>query len=281
MTSQRSEARPVMPTFRTHEEAPGRLFPPLTWDNGWSLSLQADAAGYACTPRACLETLEAYEAVEGVIYGPFAQCVDPTMIGLPLRVEAKFTLLEDGFSPSIGQNLNRSDIEAITACLILAGMSPNAGVPRGIIGWVGRDIWHGTSKDAAEDILTHGIDMAASHLGYFGEAFYVADDRALAASNYAEFSDEDGPGSVLAMTIREGANILDLRNMRDFAAWNASGLPGRIGARGFARSARQAGIDGVYDRSVGGLAIYNPTILEGIRLDPADLSAEKDQQPEP
>jgi len=270
-----------MPTFRTHEEAPGRLFPSLTWDNGWSLSLQADAAGYACTPRARLETLEDYEAVEGVIYGPFAQCVDPRMLGLPRRVVAKFTPLEDGFSPAIGQNLTRSDIEAITACLILAGMNPNAGVPRGAIGWAGRDIWHGTSEEAAEDILENGIDMAASARGYFGEAFYAADERALASSNYAGFSEDEGPGAVLAMTIAPGARILDLRNSADFTAWNASGLPARLGERGLARLARRAGVDGVYDRSVGGLAIYNPSILEGIRLDRPTPTPAPDPTPEP
>lgn len=100
----------------------------------------------------------------------------------------------------------------------------------------------------------------------FPERFYVAEEAGLARSNYAEFSDEGG-GSVLALTITDGARILDLRNEADAKIWTGSGLAGRVSEDGFARLARRAGVDGVYDRSVGGLAIYNPAVLEGVRLE--------------
>lgn len=106
--------------------------------------------------------------------------------------------------------------------------------------------------------------MDASHKGYLGQGFYVAEEEALARSNYAEFSEEGG-GSVLAMTISDTARVLDLRNEMDAKIWNESGLANRVWEDGFARSARLKGVDGVYDRSVGGLAIYNLSVLEGVR----------------
>jgi hypothetical protein len=252
-------------TQRTYPAAPGRLFPPFSWDTGWSLSLQADAAGYACTPRIRLDRLEEYETVEGVITGPFPHPVDPETLGLPEHVSALFTRLEPGSGPAIGQNLSWSDVEQVFAALDRAGLFPNAGVPRGFIGWAGRDVYHGTDPGSAADILERGILMDASHKGYLGQGFYVAEEASLARSNYAEAS-EDGEGAVLAMTIREGARILDLRNGEDAKNWTESGLAARVPEDGFARLARRIGVDGVYDRSVGGLAIYNPDVLEGVRL---------------
>lgn len=256
-----------MTTRRTWDEAPGRLFPPQTWMAGWTLSLQADAAGYGCEPRKRLEVLENYASVEAQIVGPFPQPVDPATLELPRHVLDKFTPLEVGGGPSLGRNLTWEDVTALRRAIDMACHAPNAGVPRGAIGWAGRDVFHGTSGEFAQDILENGVNMGSSGMGYFGEAFYVADDRELARSNYAEFSDDEGPGAVLGMTIREGARILDLRNAEDAQAWDTSGLGARTGQRGFARLARQAKVDGVYDRSVGGLAIYNAQVLEGIRID--------------
>lgn len=252
-------------TKRTYPAAPGRLFPPLSWDTGWSLSLQADAAGYACSPRTRLDRLEAYDTVEGVITGPFPHPVDPEALGLPDHVSARFTKLDPGSGPAIGQNLSWSDVAEIRAVLDRVGLTPNAGIPRGRIGWAGRDVYHGTDARAAADILDHGVLMDASHKGYLGQGFYVAEEAGLARSNYAEAA-EDGAGAVLAMTLQEGARILDLRNAEDAKIWTGTGLAGRVGEDGFARLARRLKVDGVYDRSVGGLAIYNPEVLEGIRL---------------
>lgn len=263
-------------TERTHDGAPGRLFPPITWDAGWSLSLQADKAGYACHPRALLAALEDYEAVEAVIHGPFAGPVDPTALGLPAELAAKFSPLEPGDVISIGSLLTRDDIACLRAAIDAACLNPNAGVPKGEIGWEGRQVFHGTSVDAAEDILANGIQMGSSSGGYFGEGFYVADEEALARESYADFS--DGPGAVLAFSIESGARILDLRNMDDARRWSTSGLTDSIGRPGFSGFARRAGIDGVYDRSMGGLAIFNARALGACRM---SWRAEPDETPAP
>lgn len=254
-----------MSTYRTMSEAPGRLFPPRTWDAGWSLSVQADAAGYACAPRRRLDRLEAYREVEVMISGPFPQPVDPTALDLPDAVLSKFTPLEPGSVVSLGLNLTWDEVRAVEAAIDRACQNPNAGVPPGRVGWAGRDVYHGTDEGSARDILENGVNLGASHKGYLGQGFYVAEEEGLARSNYAEFSDEKGAGSVLAMTISEGARILDLRNAADAKIWTDSGLAARVSEDGFARRARLAGVDGVYDRSVGGLAIYAPSVLEGVR----------------
>lgn len=253
-----------MGTYRTMTEAPGRLFPPRLWGTGWSLSLQADAAGYGCAPKRHLERLEDYETVEAMISGPFPQPVDVTALALSEGVVAKFTPLTDSWSVPLGLNLTWDEVAELHAAIDQACLSPNAGVPRGVIGWSARDVYHGTGAEAARDILSDGVDMSLCGKGYLGQGFYVAEEADLARSNYADFADE-GAGSVLAMTIGEGARILDLRNTVDAKNWTESGLEGRVGEDGFAALARRAGIDGVYDRSVGGLVIYNPTVLTGLR----------------
>ncbi|MEP3667628.1 MAG: hypothetical protein ABJN42_12965, partial [Roseibium sp.] len=132
-------------TGRTFED---RLFPAQEWDTGWTLSLQADMAGYQCAPKERLAHLEYYDAVEAVIYGPDGMLVDPTALDLPEDVVAKFTELEPGSGPAIGCKLTWEDVKAVRTALNMAGMNPNAGVPRGSIGWHGADLWHGTDKEA-------------------------------------------------------------------------------------------------------------------------------------
>lgn len=263
-----------MAVSRSDPGAPGRLFPPLTWDSGWSLSLQADAAGHACTPRARLDSLEAYEAVEALIRGPFPEPVDPSTLGLPGNLLVKFTPLTSDSGPSLGCNLTRDDVAILRDAIDRASLLPNAGIPRGIIGWPGREVWHGTDMASAQDILANGIDMSRSHKGYFGRGFHVADDPALARSNYAAFSGDEAGGAVLRGTIDTGARILDLRNAVDAAVWADSGLAGRVSEDGLDRLARRAGIDGLYDRSIGGLVIYSPRALTGLVLEPADPGAD-------
>lgn len=255
-----------MSTFRTVKDALGRLFPAQEWDAGWSLSLQADGAGYACAPRRRLDRLEDYAQVEAMISGPIAQPVDPSTLGLPDEVAAKFTPLEPGDVVALGCHLTWSDIAELRSAIDRACLNPNAGVPPGRIGWAGRDVFHGTDEASAQDILDHGVNLDASQKGYLGQGFYVADEADLARSNYAEFS-EEGVGAVLTMTISEGARVLDLRHTGDAKIWTETGLAAHVSRDGFARIARRAGVDGVYDRSVGGLAIYNPGVLEGVRLD--------------
>ncbi|MCZ7861717.1 hypothetical protein O9X98_10005 [Agrobacterium salinitolerans] len=249
----------------TRSEEGGQLFPPMTWDHGWLLSLQADRAGYQCSPKARLETLEDYETVEAKIDGPHGTLVDPHTMELPPLVAAKFPHLRVGGGPSLGAKLTWDDVEAVVHAIRMAGQRPNNGVPRGVVGWAGRTVYHGTADEDAADILESGVVVGRGD-GYFGRAFYVAEDGALAKSNYAEFSGDDAGGTVLEVTIEEGARILDLRNDEDYRAWSASGLPNFLGTPDFDRRARQSGVDGVYDRSVGGLAIYNVAAISAPML---------------
>jgi len=255
-----------MATFRTDPDAPGRLFPSRVWDTGWRLSLQADAGGYCCRPRARLDRLEDYTAVEAQITGPFPEPVDPHTLDLPRHVLDKFSELSPESGISMGVYLTWDDIDALHGAIDRAGSNPNAGIPRGEIGWRGRAVWHGTDAASARDILENGIDMSRSEKGYFGQGFHVADTPDLARSNYAEFSGDDAGGAVISGRIADDARILDLRNARDANIWSDSGLAGRVSEDGFARLARRAGIDGLYDRSVGGVVIYNPGALENLGL---------------
>lgn len=251
-------------TTRTIE---GRLFPSITWDHGWSLSIQADKGGYACSPKLRLDNLEDYETVEVKIDGPFPQAVDVSTLELPDEIVAKFASIEGG-APCIGHNLNWDEVEKLKTAIVRASLRPNAGIPRGYIGWSGVDVYHGTSVEYAEDIEQNGIAVWKSGGGYFGHAFYVAEERELAVSNYAEFSGDDEGGAVLTFIIEEDARILDLRNEIDSQIWQDSGLNADLGNPNLPHRARNLGIDGVYDRSVGGLAIFNPKVFrETIRLE--------------
>ena len=239
----------------------GRLFPAIKWDHGWSLSLQADRSGYQCFPKERFETLEEYSAVEAVIYGPFSAPVDPSTLELPTHVVQKFVPL-DVSAPSIGCKLTWDDVLSVKGAILRASLHPNAGVPRGVIGWSLQNVYHGASLEDAEGIVERGISIHKSAGGYFGQAFYVAEDEALARSNYADFSDGDEAGAVVSFEIKEAARIIDMRNSVDAAFWTESGLAEKIGMKDFARLAVQAGVDGVYDRSFGGLAIYNSNAVE-------------------
>lgn len=241
----------------------GRLFPSLEWDSGWIVSLQADRAGYACRPRERLERLEDYEAVEAVIYHSGLSVVDPQTLDLPPEVAGKFSPVE-AHCPSIGAFLSWSDVDALRDALNRASLNPNAGVPRGTVLWAGRDIWHGTSSESAADIRDHGIRMDACTPGYFGQAFYAADDRALSVSNYAEAFDDDA-GAVVHLRISDGANILDLRNPVDSEAW--APFANVVGRPDFNRMMRKNGIHGVYDRSMGGLAIFDERSVEVVGVE--------------
>jgi len=245
---------------RTQPGAEGRLFPLETWDHGFSLSLQADRSGYQCWPQERLDTLEAYDEVEAVIYRKGFEVVDPVWMDLPGEVLAKFTLVESG-GVAVGCRLTKDDVEAVRQAILQASLNPNAGIPVGRIGWSSRRVYHGTSESSARDIEINGIGVDRSHGGYFGHAFYVAEDEALARSNYAEFTDGDEEPAVLEFVIEDGARILDMRNPEDAASWSASKASLMLGHPDMAFTAVAEGIQGVYDRSVGGLAIFDPKAL--------------------
>lgn len=235
------------------------LFPDLVWDAGWRISLQADAAGYACSPRRRMPCLAEYETCEARLTGPFCEPVDPAFLDLPDPLRAKFMPL-DLHGVSLGLHLDKVDLLQLVAAIDRACLNPNAGIPRGVIGWAGRIVYHGTSGDAARDILTHGIDMAASHRGYLGQGFYVSPDHDHARSQYAQMAD-DAPGAVISAMIADKARILDLRNPADFCVFTSCGIARKIADPDCARHICDHGIDGIYDRSVHGLAIYNPEVL--------------------
>jgi catechol 2,3-dioxygenase-like lactoylglutathione lyase family enzyme len=245
-------------TGRTNPDAPGRLFPVIDIGNGWTLSLQADKAGYACSPKARLDKIEDYDRVEAHIDGPNQVRVDPSELGLPQPVARKFYTPATGLPP-IGGELTWDDVEVLRACLVAAGDNPNTGVPTGAVGWPGMELFHGTSLEGAADIAENGIDIDKFHKGYFGLAFYVADVEGDASMRFADASDDEG--AVLRFFANDDMKALDLRNGGDWEFWVRSGLAGRVGEDGFAELAISHGVQAVYDRSVGGLAVFDPSAL--------------------
>ena len=125
--------------------------------------------------------------------------------------------------------------------------------------WAGETVYHGTGREHAGSISKR-IDVNKS-LGYFGYAFYVADDPKLAKSNYADFADDEPV--ILAFKIAPSARIADAREENEmYATFSRVSQQGR-GLSDPAMPARMvaAGVDGIYDRSMGGIAIYNPKAL--------------------
>jgi hypothetical protein len=247
-----------MMTPRTLED--GRLFAPIEWDHGWSLSLQADKAGYQCSPHERLAHIEDYEAVEGCLTGPFEMSVDVSTMDMPQNVRDKFGNTYDGM-PAIGRNLTKEDVEHIKQAVLQASLNPNAGIPPGRYGWPGRSLYHGTSAEHAADIERDGVDPEKSYGGYFGKGFYMAEAEDLARSNYAEFNETDDAGAIITVDIRAEAMILDLRNGADFEVWKS--LKVEPQQPDFLKVMKRNGIDGVYDRSFGGLVLYNTKAIEG------------------
>lgn len=129
--------------------------------------------------------------------------------------------------------------------------------------WAGRVMFHGTSESGARSILKHGIRQDKSTKGYFGRGFYMAPDYDLAKNNYADFADDDKPGVVIAAKIKESANILDLRLEDHYEEWlKVSGNGKLIGNDDFDCFMVRQGIDGLFDRSFGGVVIYNTKSVE-------------------
>lgn len=243
----------------------GRLFTPLRMQScegeEWTISAQGAKAGYDCLPRADLPRLGDYQEVEVCISSPWGVAPSLGSLGLPEALAAKFPAGDPG-TPVIGR-LTLAELGQLAGAMLTAVASnPNAGYPKGTHLWPGRQVFHGTDIEAAEDIARNGINLDMSTKGYFGQAFYMAEDCELAQSNYADA--HGGDGAVISARIVEGARILDLRNADDHRAWLA--IAEHRGSDGFAALARRAGVDGVHDRSFGGIAIYNARVLEDIEI---------------
>lgn len=121
--------------------------------------------------------------------------------------------------------------------------------------WSGEVVYHGTGR-AYANAITKRLEIQPTG-GYFGSAFYVADSPKLAKNAYANVSDDEPV--VLTFRIREDAKILDLREGDAFERW--AKLTPLIYRPDCAEQMVKNGVDGIYDRSVGGLAVYNPEVL--------------------
>ena len=132
--------------------------------------------------------------------------------------------------------------------------------------WAGRIMFHGTSQKGAQSICEHGIKQSKSNKGYFGRGFYMASDYDLAKNNYADFSEEGKDGVVIIVQIKNNANILDLRDAIDSEKYMLVSKNGRlISDDRFDKIMVSAGIDGLFDRSFGGVVIYNNKAIEVIK----------------
>ena len=128
--------------------------------------------------------------------------------------------------------------------------------------FAGKIFFHGTSKEGAEVIRSSGIDNEKSTKGYFGRGFYMAEEFGLAKSNYADFFEGKDEGVVLGFAIKSEAKILDLRIEEDFLIYNRISKAGNIiGRDDFDQIMVANDIDGLYDRSFGGIVIYNPNAV--------------------
>lgn len=256
------------------------LFPPAfqadTGEGQWVISVQGDRAGYDCLPCERLARLGDYAELEVQVSSPWNGEPDLGAMGVPPAIAGR--MLSTVFHPLVAGRLTAAEIDILVETVSTAvRQSPNAGCPRGVQNWAGREIWHGTDHASALDICENGVNMDLSTLGYFGQAFYVAEKFEHARDSYAEANDADG--AVVSGTIREGARILDLRNAEDSRAWDR--IRDRVSHPGFAAIARRAGVDGVYDRSVGGLAIYNAAVIEDIEIVLAPESPRLDEDEAP
>lgn len=142
--------------------------------------------------------------------------------------------------------------------------------------WPGRHLWHGTGRAEAKQIIAQGLSLKHSQGGYFGFGCYLADDPALAQSNYADFAageaddpeaaPADAAGVVLEFTLTAQARILDLRDSGDWDTWKSNHYDRLISHPAGAASLAKHGVDGVYDRSFGGICLYNPKAVRFVRV---------------
>lgn len=123
-------------------------------------------------------------------------------------------------------------------------------------------LYHGTSAESAKNIMKIGVRMGFSHKGYFGRGFYCAGDPEL-AKTYAEEDDIES-GIILRVELSDTSKILDLRKESDWARWRDGKYSDKIHQDNFNQIAVHDGIDGLYDRSFGGVIVYNPKIIKRI-----------------
>ena len=128
--------------------------------------------------------------------------------------------------------------------------------------------YHGTSRSGAKDIMARGVDQSKSEKGYFGRGFYMAEDAALAASNYAGFQEDEG--AVLEVEVADSASILDLSTPEHWDNYDKLRIHGqKIGSVLYMDDIDQhmvrLGVDGIKDNSFGGVVIYNTKVITNIK----------------
>jgi hypothetical protein len=148
----------------------------------------------------------------------------------------------------------------------------------------GKRLFHGTDRESAASILSDGIDMSKSQKGYFGRGFYLAEDRNLAQSNYADLSGGDKGGEVLEFVLSPNARILDLRNAKDAdkfvkMTWGGRKISDQLYRDDLDQIMVALGVDALFDQSFGGYVVYNPAVLN--LVDPsAEFKGTPQEQPQ-
>lgn len=122
-------------------------------------------------------------------------------------------------------------------------------------------VFHGTDINSANDVKENGLDLSKCDKGYFGKAFYVTTDEALAKSNYSDFSGDEEGGVVLKFEMNPINKVLDLRNSDDWEFYKKNNIEKFLGRDELPRIMMKLGVDALYDRSNDAFAVYNVSIL--------------------
>lgn len=220
----------------------GHLFPARHFPGGWSVSIQADKAGYACSPRSSLETLEEYTSVEVALYGPFPHTVDVKALGLPADIVSKFLDVEDGH-PCIGAHLKWDEVATLEAAVAAAADVPWAGIPRGFVGWSDTDLYIGCDSNLARDVCELGTAVLAGRHSRL---------------HLAKANASDDGANLVRVGSCERPRVLDLRNAQDRDFWMRSGISE---AADRFTIAMEHGIDGIYAPEDGFITLVTPRML--------------------
>ncbi len=135
-------------------------------------------------------------------------------------------------------------------------------------------LYHGTSIEAAKSIETDGVLISKCSKGYFGLGFYLAEDLALARSNYAELSEDGDAGVILEFELKD-EGLLDLSIEKDWTRYRALGLERDLASDALPQKSVALGVNAVRDvGSMGGWVVYNPMTLELIGPVDAEMPPE-------
>lgn len=127
--------------------------------------------------------------------------------------------------------------------------------------------YHGTDKISAEDISKNGVNISKVESGYFGKAFYIADDKETSQA-YANENAEDGV--VITLDVDDNAKILDLSTPDGWdkysnLKWRGIPVTELLYRNDIDKIMLSLGVDGIKDNSMGGTAIYNPDVIKVVK----------------